>query len=54
MLSYKEAIDILRKLKKIAKHIQENDEYILMSPLGHSVEDEKRAIVTILAKLDLD
>ena len=54
MLNYEEAINILRKLKNLAKHVRENDNYIRMDFLSHDIEDEKRDIIETLAKLDLD
>lgn len=54
MINYEEAIKVLKKLKKKARHVQEKDEYVRMDFPSNSVEDEKRAIVETLARLDLD
>ena len=54
MINYEEAIKVLKELKKKAIHVRENDKYVRMDFPSYSVEDEKRAIIETLARLDLN
>ena len=54
MITYEEAIKVLKELKESAKYVRENDEYILTDFRRHCVEDEKRYIVATLANLNLE
>lgn len=54
MITYEEAIKVLKALKENAEYVKEGERKIYSDLQKHMVEEEKKTIIDTLVKLELE